>query len=108
MCWHTEDALPLGMAAPNGWHQGRKEGNLLILGSQQSWMDGIASVYQWHETISRHAMMYLVTSDCSLNHTSLAMTPEDCAVSLETWVLTSARAGHSKNHAIESRPAPEK
>ena len=48
-------------------------------------MDGIASVSQWPNTMSRQAMMYLLTTGWSLNHTSLAMIPEQCAMSWENW-----------------------
>ena len=43
-------------------------------------MDGIASVYQWQDAVSRHAMMYLLASGWSLDHTNPAMIPEHCAM----------------------------
>ena len=57
-------------------------------------MDGIASVYQRPDTISRQAVIYLQTIGWSLNHTRLVVVkiPEQCAMSEEYWVLTSARA----------------
>ena len=50
--------------------------------------------------------MYLLTNGWSLNHTSLAMSPEQCAISWEYWVLTSARAGHSRSKCLSSPKAP--
>ena len=35
-------------------------------------------MYQWPDTISRQAMMNLLTNGWSLNHISLAMIPEQC------------------------------
>ena len=63
-------------------------------------------MYQCPGTISRQAMMYLLTNGWSLNQTSLAMIPEQCAMSWENSVLTSARAGHSKSKCLSSLKAP--
>ena len=49
-------------------------------------MDGIVSVSQRLDTISRQAMMYLLINGWSRNHTSLAMIPEQCAMNWENWV----------------------
>ena len=40
---------------------GRKEGNLLIPGSQLGCMNGMASVCHQHDILSRQAIMYLLT-----------------------------------------------
>ena len=50
--------------------------------------------------------MYLLTNGWSLNPTSLAMIPEQCAMSWECWVLTPARAGHSRSKCLSSPKAP--
>ena len=49
-------------------------------------MDGIASVLHQHDILSRQAMMYLLTMGWSLDHTSLAMTPEHSATNEEKVV----------------------
>ena len=49
-------------------------------GSRLGCMDGIASVRHQHDFISRHTTMYLLlTMDCFMTHTALALTPEQSA-----------------------------
>lgn len=49
--------------------------------------------------MARHAMIHRLTNSWFLSQTSLAMTPEHCAVSCNNWLLTSARAAF--NHVQE-------
>ena len=73
----------------------------------QCWLNGLVK-FSLSLSLSRQAMMYLLTMSWFLAHTSLAMTPEHSATNGEYSSLRSARAGHSKSMCLSSPKAPER